>query len=397
MRRLALLLIAGASSFSGCPAGRCGRDSTRIEIPPLEVPRRDAGKATGEVRAYPPHAIRADGVGPYLLGQDLKQVMRVLPEGPNLELLQLGGYANWRLARAEGGAIAIGADSANVVQFVSVLKGEVARTSAGVGVGSTGAELEKALGPPDTGKAVVRDRQVWTFANFPTVSFLTDVAADADPETAKVIAVVVARRKVVTAARREGCAAGPNAPLTEVVAAARAGKPTLETPLTAAGCVTGHASEAVVLGGGEVILVGGEPGKLKRLASLPATGDFVGLLDIDGDGREEIVTGSQGVDDGEHSVSMQVHRWDAGKLSTILSERPFAIGAAAAAGAGVVPSEIELVLEVRGDRGELEVGGFYLARRAGTLRLVAPLAPVTLGSKKDKGVRGDAGVSPDAK
>jgi hypothetical protein len=54
------------------------------------------------------------------------------------------------------------------------------------------------------------------------------------------------------------------------------------------------------------------------------------------------------------------------------------IDAAAAAGAGVVPSEIELALEVRGGRGDVEVGGFFLGRRGGSLRAVAPIAPVTL-------------------
>ncbi len=71
MRRgLAMTLVVAAS------CGRCGR--TQIEVPPLDEDaalapvRRDAGAATGRVRAYPPHAIRADGVGPYLLGEDMK-------------------------------------------------------------------------------------------------------------------------------------------------------------------------------------------------------------------------------------------------------------------------------------------------------------------------------------
>jgi hypothetical protein len=365
--RLAALLLTSAS------CGRCGREP-EIEIPPpvLETPRRDGGPAA-EVRAYPPHAIRADGVGPYVLGQDLKRVLRALPEGPNLELFQLGRHANWRVARAEGGAIAIGADAENVVRFVSVLGPEVARTSAGVGVGARAEELAPALGPPDEGLAVVRDRPVWTFPSLPTVAFLGDGL-----DEPRVLAVVVAERRE-TPPRRAGCAAGPSGTRDEIVAAARAGKAEDARARVAAGCVSGQAAEAVVLAGGELVLVGGEAGKLKRLGAAPVTADgFVGLLDIDGEPREEIVTGAQGVVDGEHQVTIQVHRWENGKLATVLTERPFVIGAAAAAGAGVVPAEIELVVEARGGRGELEVGGVYLARRDGALRGAAPVTPVTL-------------------
>jgi hypothetical protein len=348
------------------------------------APRRPASPPS-PVRAYPPHAIRDDGVGPYLLGQNMQDALRELPEGPHLELLEVGRYANWRVARAEQGAIIIGADARNQVAFVSVLAAEVARTQAGVGVGATGAELRAALGEaaPEDAAGVVRGRQVFSFAALPAVHFLTSAMPGVRPEEAKVVAVVVSRPAAEAepvSPRRPSCAAPPAATWDEILAAARV-KPAaneVEPPL-ASGCISAAAPEAVLVAGGELVVVAGEPGRLRRVAALPiVAADLLGVVDLDADGREEIVTAVQRERDREHFVEVRLFRWEAGKLAEVLLPRPFSIDEGAAAAAGVRPGEIDLVVELRAVRSGLEVAGFYTARRNGQLTEVAPLTPVVL-------------------
>src|SRR5262249_49143853 len=146
------------------------------------------------VHAYPPLSIYPDGVGPYLLGKDMRDVLRALPEGPRLELLQLGRYANWHIVRSEGGSLIIGADvkTQNRVGFVAVLGADVARTTTGLGVGATGAELMKVLGKPEEPGDMVRDRRIVQFADLPGVRFFTDASLDTPPERIKVVAVMIA-------------------------------------------------------------------------------------------------------------------------------------------------------------------------------------------------------------
>ena len=402
MNRAGLVLCIAAAS-----CGRCGREP--LEVPPLiedghdpgaTIARRDAGSAS-RVHAYPPHAIRNDGVGPYLLGEDLKQVMSELPEGPRLELLQIGRYANWRMARAEDDAIIIGADDENRVEFVSVLAPQVARTSAGVGVGATGAELEAALGPALEQPGLLRDRRIFQHAALPRARFLTQTPIDEPPESATVVGVIVARPDPEpTDERRAACAAGPFATTTDdILAAARKGSSGSADARrrVAGGCITGAAPEAAVLGAGELVLIGGEGGKLRRLAVVAAAdARLFGVLDAGADGREEIILGTQQVVEGEHFVEVRVLRWEGGKLVEALVDRPYALRAGAAAFAGVAPADVDLALEARVVHGELRLGGFYTARGNGKLRGLAPLAPVKLDVGKRGPVSEPKPTTPDA-
>ncbi len=354
----------------------CGRRDVSESPPPPPAAADAAPRRAppGKVHAYPPHAIRSDGVGPYLLGEQMRQVLRDLPEGPHLELVQVGGYANWRVARAEGGAIVIGAGASNEVTFVSVLRPDVARTSDGFAVGAAVTGLRRA------GGAVLRDRTILEHPALAGVTFLTEAPEGTPLEELRIAGVVVA---AAAARRAEGDAgtacAGLASPDAEVIAAARLRSPPA-APLVRRGCVTGPTGEAFVVGDGELVLVGGEPGKLRRLGAI-AVGrvELAGALELDGDRRDEIVLAAQLRSAREHAVEVRVVRWETGKLVEVLNERPFSIGEAAAAAAGVTPEQIDLTVEVRpAGGGALQVGGFYSARRDGVLRELAPLEPVVL-------------------
>src|SRR5215831_6614852 len=126
MRHPGLTALALLAAVSSC-RGRARQDEQPIEPAPLAdaAPRRSLAPSE-PVHVYPPLSIYPDGVGPYLLGKDMREVLRALPEGPRLELVQLGGFMNWHLVRSEGGKLIIGAAARNQNQvgFVAVLGSE---------------------------------------------------------------------------------------------------------------------------------------------------------------------------------------------------------------------------------------------------------------------------------
>ncbi|MBS1121260.1 MAG: hypothetical protein H6Q90_3488 [Deltaproteobacteria bacterium] len=106
---------------------------------------------TGTVRPLPPHAIRNDGVGPYLLRKQIAALLDQLPSGPRIARFEIPGLLHHSLIRAEDDTVLIGGEptssSSSTTTFIAVIGKEVARTDSGVHVGSTKAELVQALGP----------------------------------------------------------------------------------------------------------------------------------------------------------------------------------------------------------------------------------------------------------
>ncbi len=385
----------------------CSDGTAVAPPPPRDTPvRKVVNTPRGEVRAYPPHAIRSGGVGPYLLDAPLSDVLHALPEGPRVELLQIGRLADWRIVRAEGGKILIGSRDSQV-GFIAVLAPEVARIEGGLEVGASGAQLLAALGPA-AADDTARDRLVYRFAALPGVSFFTDAPIGTPAEQAKVTAVLVARDAPAGAPSRAACHGPDGAPAgADIIAAVkpRAALPSLpyaRQPRVTFGCFTGAAREALVAGEGELWLVALEPAKPRRLASLSVPGaDFTAApggdsavpFDVDGDGRDEVLLVLHRRSPEERAVEIRAHRWENGRLSQTLAERPFVIDRALAAVAGVTPSQIDLSIAVaRGDGGEPAVAGYYIARKAGAISELVPLRPVPLRLPK----RGGAAAVPDA-
>jgi hypothetical protein len=164
--------------------------------------------------------------------------------------------------------------------------------------------------------------------------------------------------------------------------------------------VTGAAPEALVLLPGEAVLVGGEPGKLKRLGAVTVpTGDLVALIDVDGDGKDELVLAGERRGDKEVAIEARIVKWDGAHLVDALADRPYVVGEAAAAAVGTTPADIDVLPEVRPARGGVEVRGIYLAHDAGGgVREAAPLLPVILRlrptSAPSPAGNGDAGAPP---
>jgi hypothetical protein len=394
---LASLLLLACTTPSGEGTPLPSRDAS-------QGPRRWLKPSSNEVRAYPPHAIRPDGIGPYVLGQSLSDVLHSLPEGPRVELLQIGSVANWRVVRAEAGQLLLLADAENHVAAAVVLAPEIARTETGLGVGATGAELRKTLGPERELGDLSYDRRVFEFASLPGVSFVTDAASGAPAETARVIAVVLGWRQNAPsvppqplpadrAAWRAACRAGGALAdaRAEILAAARGRTsprptegPVRTEPVVRFGCVTGLSPEAIVAMPGELVRVGGERGRLRRLGVLALDPfELASVLDLDDDGRDEIVVDAQQRSSLLRAVEVTVLRWENGRLGAVASARPFAVTAAEAAAVGVTPGDIDLALAFDRQDGGLGIGGLYLARKggqggSGPLVEVAPLVSTVL-------------------
>lgn len=350
----------------------CQRDATAPAPIEVDAAQHRVREVIGApVRAYPPHAIRSDGIGPYLLDQPLGDVLRKLPEGLNLEVLQIGRYASWLVVSAETGQILVGADVKGPVRFIAVVAPEVARTSAGVGVGATGTKVLEALGKPRRRGA--GDRLVYEAEALPGVRFITDAPAGTAPDQAHVEAVLVT--KPADEAPRRACA---DATLSadDAIAAARVRG---EGATVRFGCFSAASPEAVVVQGGEAILVGGEPPRLRRVGAIAISPDaVVWPLDVDGDGRDDMIVLETRKNERELSVGVRVVRWEGGHLQEILSARPYTITEAMASAAGTTPPQIDLPVEVTPAPGGISVAGVYLATGARGAKQVAPLEPVVL-------------------
>src|SRR4051812_37429476 len=128
----------------------CGNREHENREPPRDTKRTPRGiePATDRVGPLPPYAIKAEGVGPYKLGERLSDLLEQLQSGPQIVLFEIPGVVHRNVIRAEDDAILIGGEQGSTASFIAVVGRDVARTDSGVHVGSTRDELVAALGPP---------------------------------------------------------------------------------------------------------------------------------------------------------------------------------------------------------------------------------------------------------
>ena len=152
------LLILAVLVAAGCDSDDRAKAMVRVE--PQQPPRRVIAPPTGTVRSLPPHAIRADGVGPYRLGTSLAELLDQLPSGPRVAQFNVPGVVHRDLLRAEDDAILIGGEPQGKASFVAVVRDEIARTESNLHVGSTRDEVVRALGPAVDDPDLARDPRI---------------------------------------------------------------------------------------------------------------------------------------------------------------------------------------------------------------------------------------------
>src|SRR5215813_4253438 len=142
--------LALAVALLGLAIAGCGNRRRENREPPRDARRaaRVIEPSTERVGPLPPYGIRADGVGPYKLGEKLSDLLEQLPSGPQIVLFEIPGVVHRSVIRAEDDTILVGGEQASTASFVAVVGPDVARAEGGIHVGSTRDELVAALGPP---------------------------------------------------------------------------------------------------------------------------------------------------------------------------------------------------------------------------------------------------------
>jgi len=380
MPRLASLLLALLV------AAGCRDDRSKPIIHDAGRARRVFEKPAGEVRAVPPHAIRADGVGPYLLGTPLDDVLDLRAHGPQVVVFEIEDAFDVSLIKAENGTLLIGAERASGVSYVAVLERAIARTEDGVGVGSTRAEVEAALGKPLAGAQRLRDPRLEVFTKLPNTRFVID----GDKVSAVVVGLDGRPRPRRPPAEPVPAAPAPPGPAPEPPPAPRC--EALEATPEAAGaaarlegtdvrvltaCLAPTEPMLIVSGDERVAAVGGESTKLRRIDQQLAPGLlFAGPIDIDRDGRDEVAVVARRTDGDGRSWVVDIYRLEQGKLVPRMPRKVlYTIGQRSAELVGARLDDIDLLVELWIDGEFVRSRGLFVHRGSQAPRNVVPLRP----------------------
>jgi hypothetical protein len=274
------------------------------------------------VRPLPPHAIRADGVGPYRLGAALTDLLDQLPSGPRIETIDIPGVVHHSVLRAEDGTIIVGGEPLGKATFAAVVGSEVARTESGIHVGSTRDEIVRALGAPLEDPERARDPHVIVPSGLRNARIVLD-------EDRAVALVITADE------------------------AGRAGATTPEDPTDAAARADAE----------------------KVLARIPNLMFSAPLRDPAG-AREELVAIARIDEPQQRTWTLRTFRLEGAHFVAAMDPEPvYQLTAASARWIGADVQNLELYLEVRSRPDALEVGGLLTTRIGDKWRDVVVISP----------------------
>lgn len=332
--RLALAISLALSCALACN----GRDQPKLEEGDRR-PRAVDPPTAKEVRALPPHVIRADGVGPFKVGASLSEQNDLLPSGPHIAQIDIPNMLHVSVLRAEDDGILIGGEPQGRAAFVAVVGGQVARTASGIHVGSTRAELVSQLGAPEQDADRVRDPRIVVPGQMPEL------------------------RAVMVGDRVAGL----------VVTAREPAHEALHEPAGSAG------SDAASVDGDEVTLRGSDD---KVIWSRRVPGIAFAAL-IHAADHEELYEVTHADDSSVRTWSVAGFRIEAGKLVSIVDPTPvYQLTAANARWIGAELGDVNLLLEIASRPDGIEVGGLLTTRVGDKLRDLLVLAPVQVAHKR---------------
>jgi hypothetical protein len=315
------------------------------------------------VRALPPHAIRADGVGPYKLGLTLERLGTQIPSGGRNAQVDIPSVVHLSVLHAEEDAILIGGEPLGRATFVAVVGSQIARTETGVQVGSTRDELIHALGQP----SIELDR-----ARDPNVIVPTDLRElRAVMEGDRVVGLVVAASEPPSKPDGGGGCVRPAGDDKRL-----------------GGCVTG-APDLVSLDNDELVVRAAEGDKILDKVKLPNAVFFAPVRAADG--RDELIAVIRTEDAQARTWWLWAFRWELNHLVPVVHAQVYTLTATNARWIGSTLHDLDLALEVvnRGDT--FEVGGLLTRRSGDKLRDLLVLSPVQVPRKRPKPATPDAG------
>jgi hypothetical protein len=320
-----------ASSLAGCDSPAPERRE-----PPKRV-RRVIEPPTERVGPLPPYAIRADGVGPYKVGDKLSDLLERLASGPRIALFEIPGVVHRNVIRAEDDTILIGGEQASTASFVAVIGGEVARTESGIHVGSTHDELARALGPALDEPQRVRDPRVVVPTGLPNLRVVLDGG--------EVAAIVVT-----------GAATRPRQPLEcQRPASSERGFGACMTP----------AGELIAVSGDDVVIRSADGERV--IASLPK---FPGLLfaaplHLAAESRDELVIVTRTDEAASRRWGITAYRLEGVRpVRTVDATQVYQLSSANARWIGAELRDVELYLELTNRPDGIDLGGLLTTRSA---------------------------------
>lgn len=356
MRTAGLLAALAAVALGACGSSS---DKPAVKRDP-ERPRRVIEPPSRGVRALPPHAIRADGVGPYKLGASTAEILDQLPSGPRIRQFTIPGIVQRDMLRGEEDGILIGTEPQGKAMFVAVVRDEIARTEAGIQVGSTREDLERALGAPVDDPDRARDPRIIVPSKLENAHVLL--------EAGRVAAIVLSPQSERTKDAGEQACARP---------------PTDRKRGLYGACLT-HTGEVVKVGTDEIQIVARDSEKVVALARVPGLVFAAPLRHVDG--RDEVVAIVETADAQGRTWSLVVYRLVDGKLLRVIEPTPlYQLTAANARWIGAELPDLDLFLELTAKPDSIEVGGLLTTREEGAIRDIVVISPVPVTRRRAKG------------
>ena len=366
-----VVAVVVAGIVGGAACGNRRRENREVPHDAQRV-RRVIEPSTDPVGPLPPYSIKADGVGPYKLGEKLSDLLERLVSGPRIALFEIPGVVHRNVIRAEDDTILIGGEQAGTALFVAVVGSDVART-AGIHVGSTREELVAALGPPIDDPARAHDPRLLVPSSLPNLQ----VVLDGD----RVAAIVV-------------------------TSATPPPRPSAECPRPEP---TEKAIGACMTGAGELIQVDGDQVSIRSAdgeRTLATPPKFPGLrfaAPLRGvDGRDELVVVTRTDEAAARSWLVHAFRFEGARLvRTIDTAVLYQLSTTNARWIGAADvRDVDLYLELTGRPDGVEVGGLLTTlvttRGATKIRDVVVISPVQVPRRRGKSApadASDAGVS----
>jgi hypothetical protein len=371
----AAIAVAAVAAFGGATAcGNRQREREQKEPPRDQPARRVIEPSNNPVGSLPPYAIRADGVGPYKLGEKLSDLLAQLASGPRLALFEIPDVVQLNVIRAEEDAILIGGEQGSTASLVAVVGSEVARTESGVHVGSTRDELIAALGAPleDPGRA--RDPRLIVPSASPTLR----AVLDGDRVAAIVVASAPAAPRPMTECQRP--------PSTD----------------SAIGACLSQAGQLIQVTGDEIAIRSAD-GERAVTAPLRAAGlVFAAPLRIT-DGRDDLVVVARSAttrdDEARRSWTLQAYRLEGTRLVRTIEAAPlYELSSTNARWIGADLRDIDLYLELTTRADGVEVGGLLTTRTSSRapakIRDVVVISTIAVPYRRGKPAASEVGDAP---
>jgi len=324
--------------------------------------RRVIEPPAGLVRPLPPHAIRADGVGPYRLGDKLSDVLAQLASGPRIALIEIPGVVHHSLIRTEeDDTVLIGGEPAGTATFVAVTGASVARTESGIHVGSTRKDLAP-LGPP------VRDPDRALDPRLVVPSGMRNARIVLDGDRVIAIAIVEPAPPPPAPGGEETCTR-PEPP-----AGAR---------VTVIGSCMSATGERVEVLESEISVRMGE-GERAIGFKLPAPIVFAAPLRMP-DGRDELAVVTRADGEQTRTWALSTFRFEAGRLARTTDAAPlYVVTAANARWIGADLRDVDLYLDLTSRKDGIEVGGLLTTRSGSAIKDLVVITSVPVARKHAK-------------